>query len=164
MPQISMGKRGQVSIFVIAGLVVVAIIGLMITLSPKLDFSINGQATVEDLNAYMESCVKDIIESSFGKEGFGGSAEQAEMFLIDYIKQRIRTNCESEIDKSFNNVEKPNDIFVEVDVEEADFSGWIVSPADHVYERIIVKINYEAKVNIEGNKFTLKPILVEYEP
>lgn len=162
-----MHKRGQVSIFVIIGLVIVAIIGFLLLLSSDVSFNSLEESRVEDIEDYLENCVREIMETSVGNVGFAGPPLQAETFLKNNIDSKI-ARCQDEIDQNFRNVDRLSDIFVEVDVQEIDYAtigGIYINPNTgqqlYVYERATARVNYQATVSYQGSKFTLKPILVE---
>jgi len=169
-----MNKRGQVSIFVILGIVLVVIITFVYLINP-ISFSNLQSARTEDVQDYMEDCVKNLVEESVGNEGFGGNAENAEVFLVDYLKENMG-QCQEEINEKFSNVEAPNEFSVNANVEEVDDyrpygsleqeryvdeNGNVVD-FYYAYKKTEVVVNYPAVVVVDGNRDVLKPILVEY--
>ena len=169
-----MNKRGQVSIFVILGIVLVVIITFVYLINP-ISFSNLQSARTEDVQDYMEDCVKNLVEESVGNEGFGGNAENAEVFLVDYLKENMG-QCQEEINEKFSNVEAPNEFSVNAKVEENDYRLYGSQEQDryvyvdengnvvnfYSYKKTEVVVNYAAVVIVDGNRDALKPILVEY--
>src|SRR3989344_2823808 len=167
-----MNKRGQVSIFVILGIVLVVIITFIYLIKP-VSFGNLQSARTEDVQDYMEDCVKNLVEEGADNEGFKGNAENAEVFLVDYMNENIN-QCQEEVNEKFSNVEAPNEFSVNAKVEENDYRLYGSQEQDryvdengnvvdfYAYKKTEVVVNYAAVVLVDGNRDVLKPILVEY--
>ena len=168
-----MNKRGQVSIFVILGIVLVVIITFIYLIKP-VSFGNLQSARTEDVQDYMEDCVKNLVEEGADNEGFKGNAQNVEAFLVGYMNENIG-QCQDEVNEKFSNVEAPNEFSVNANVEEVDDyrihgsieqdryvdeNGNVVD--FYAYKKTEVVVNYAAVVVVDGNRDVLKPILEEY--
>jgi hypothetical protein len=151
-------KRGQVSVFFIVGIVIIAIIGLLFLISTRDTAKIDQPGSLEDIEDYLTSCIEEILLTSNTVlvEDYSQSEQNVKQYILDDIQ-----DCKNNIDQTFSNVEKLQDSTIQVELTE--FNGPGVTGSPRQPERVTVKMNYNANVVINRNSFALNPILVEHE-
>ncbi len=85
-----MYKRGQVTIFIIIALLVVAAVALVFTLSPKL--KIGGAEKVENPSSFIQTCLEDTLKEKINTiSNQGGSL--APEFYYPYNDEKLQYLC-----------------------------------------------------------------------
>lgn len=85
-----MYKRGQVTIFIIIALLVVAAVALVFTLSPKL--KIGGAEKVENPSSFIQTCLEDTLKENVGMTSNQGGSLNPEFFYL-YDGDKLQYLC-----------------------------------------------------------------------
>jgi hypothetical protein len=155
-------KRGQISLFIIIGIVLLMIVGGFLVIfnklekePPKEEIKSTGSDS-KQLNSFVSLCVKDVVEEGFNTLGFRENA------LEQYMNYNIQkcTNKFSDFEKQGYEV-KISTINSFVDISENSVSAYVDYPVqiylgDFLYEsdtfNHIIDRNAVYKLNIENEK------------
>lgn len=154
-------KRGQVSIYVIIGIVVLLIVGIVYYVQSYAVSSVQtSPAEVENVKVTLESCVDQVAQDGLRYLSLhGGYSAIGDDFSTNGLPYYYKNNVTSIPEKSFLEEEmnkyvtvNVNDCFKDVIVENLDVS----SKLD--VDKFNVILDYNIVVNIKGISYTLSPI------
>ena len=126
-----MNKRGQVTIFIIIAILVVAIIAVIFAVSPKLRSSISGKT--ESPENFIQTCLEDVIKEDVDLISLQGGSLEPEFyylyednklqylcytnelyetcyvqipFIAKHIEDEIKENIKTDVDFCFNSLKE----------------------------------------------------------